>query len=116
MRASNTVSAAGTYKARGPVHWQRAKLVWPWLPAYTWQRCVRRLQEIRPLHFMIGAAGSIFLSWAYQFLPYILVAYTKPLVVLARSSAPSFGKSEKAAVWVLAVDEPRPEILSAPTL
>jgi O-antigen ligase len=60
--------------------------------------------------------GSIFLSWAYQFLPYILVAYTTPLLVLARSSAPSFGKSEKTAAWALAVDKPRPEILPAPTL
>lgn len=36
--------------------WQRAKSVWPWLPAYTWQRCVRRLPEIRPLHLIVGVA------------------------------------------------------------
>jgi hypothetical protein len=28
----------------------------PWLPAYVWQRCVRRLPDIRPLHLVIGVA------------------------------------------------------------
>lgn len=36
--------------------WERAKSIWPWLPAYTWQRCVRRLPDIRPLHLVIGVA------------------------------------------------------------
>jgi hypothetical protein len=36
--------------------WERAKSVWPWLPAYTWQRCVRPLSDIRPLHLVIGVA------------------------------------------------------------
>ena len=30
--------------------------------------------------------GSLFLSWAYLFLPYILVAYTTPLLSIARKS------------------------------
>jgi hypothetical protein len=28
----------------------------PWLPAYVWQRCVRRLPDICPLHLVIGVA------------------------------------------------------------
>lgn len=31
--------------------------------------------------------GSVFLSWAYQFLPYILIAYTTPLLSIAKVSA-----------------------------
>jgi hypothetical protein len=38
------------------VTWEKAKSIWPWLPAYTWQRCVRRLPDIRPLHLVIGVA------------------------------------------------------------
>jgi hypothetical protein len=36
--------------------WERAKSIWPWLPAYAWQRCVRRLSDICPLHLVIGVA------------------------------------------------------------
>ncbi|HEY2645778.1 MAG TPA: hypothetical protein VGI34_02335 [Candidatus Acidoferrales bacterium] len=36
--------------------WEKAKSVWPWMPAYTWQRCVRRLPDIRPYHLVIGVA------------------------------------------------------------
>ena len=28
----------------------------PWLPAYVWQRCVRHLPDIRPVHLVIGVA------------------------------------------------------------
>jgi hypothetical protein len=30
--------------------------VLPWLPAYVWQKCVRRVSDIRPLHLVIGVA------------------------------------------------------------
>jgi hypothetical protein len=39
-----------------PNIWEKVKSISPWLPAYTWQRCVRRLTDIRPLHLMIGVA------------------------------------------------------------
>jgi hypothetical protein len=39
-----------------PGIWQRANAVWPWLPAYAWQRCVRRRPEIHPLHLVLGVA------------------------------------------------------------
>jgi len=42
-------------KSRAAI-WERAKSIWPWLPAYAWQRCVRRLPEIRPFHLVIGVA------------------------------------------------------------
>jgi putative inorganic carbon (HCO3(-)) transporter len=38
--------------------------------------------------------GSLFLSWAYLFLPYILVAYTTPLLSIARKSLAQGKKSE----------------------
>ena len=36
--------------------WEKAKFVRPWIWAYTWQRCFRRLPDIRPLHLVIGVA------------------------------------------------------------
>jgi hypothetical protein len=36
--------------------WEKTKSNLPWLPAYVWQRCVRRLPDIRPLHLVIGVA------------------------------------------------------------
>lgn len=50
------MSARGFSKEPRPTPWQRARSIWPWLPVYTWQRCARRLPEIRPLHLMIGVA------------------------------------------------------------
>jgi putative inorganic carbon (hco3(-)) transporter len=38
--------------------------------------------------------GSLFLSWAYLFLPYIMVAYTTPLLSIARKSAAEGRKSK----------------------
>lgn len=40
--------------------------------------------------------GSIFLSWGYLFLPYILVAYTTPLLSIARKSFAQGRKIESA--------------------
>jgi O-antigen ligase len=40
--------------------------------------------------------GSIFLSWAYQFLPYILVAYTTPLFSIVKESAARSKQTEPA--------------------
>ena len=36
--------------------WERFRPIFPWLPSYMWQRCVRRLPDIRPLHLVIGVA------------------------------------------------------------
>jgi len=36
--------------------WQKIRATLPWLPAYLWQRCVRHLPDIRPLHLVIGVA------------------------------------------------------------
>jgi hypothetical protein len=36
--------------------WERIRFILPWLPAYVWQRCVRHLPDIRPLHIVIGLA------------------------------------------------------------
>jgi hypothetical protein len=43
----------------------------------------------RALHVSLAGYvfGSLFLSWAYLFLPYILVAYTTALFSIARKSA-----------------------------
>jgi hypothetical protein len=35
---------------------EKTKSILPWLPAYLWQRCVRHLPDIRPLHLVIGLA------------------------------------------------------------
>ena len=35
---------------------QKIRTVVPWLPGYLWQRCVRRLPDIRPLHLVIAVA------------------------------------------------------------
>jgi len=35
---------------------EKIRTIVPWLPAYIWQRCVRRLPDIRPLHLVIGLA------------------------------------------------------------
>lgn len=40
--------------------------------------------------------GSIFLSWAYQFLPYILVAYTTPLFSIVKETAARSRQTELA--------------------
>lgn len=52
----NTASSSGTAET-WPAPWQRAKSIWPWLPAYTWQRLARRLPDLRPLHLIIGVAN-----------------------------------------------------------
>jgi len=36
--------------------WEKIRATLPWLPAYVWQRCVRHLPDIRPLHLVIGVA------------------------------------------------------------
>ena len=36
--------------------WEKIRTILPWLPAYMWQRCVRRLPDMRPLHLVIGLA------------------------------------------------------------
>ncbi len=56
IRNLHTVSLRRAKKTSRSATWERAKSVWPWLLAYTWQRCVRRLPDIRPLHLMIGLA------------------------------------------------------------
>jgi putative inorganic carbon (hco3(-)) transporter len=61
--------------------------------------------------------GSAFLSWGYVFLPYILVAYTTPLVSIARKSvAQSLKESARQAIndADLQTQTPQPEILFAP--
>jgi hypothetical protein len=35
---------------------EKVRATLPWLPAYVWQRCVRHLPDIRPLHLVIGLA------------------------------------------------------------
>ena len=35
---------------------QKIRSVLPWLPAYAWQRCVRRQADVRPVHLVIGLA------------------------------------------------------------
>src|ERR1700682_4675980 len=35
---------------------EKIRTIVPWLPAYVWQRCVRRLPDIRPLHLIVGLA------------------------------------------------------------
>jgi hypothetical protein len=35
---------------------QKFMAILPWLPAYAWQRCVRRRRDIRPVHLVIGLA------------------------------------------------------------
>jgi hypothetical protein len=35
---------------------QKIGSILPWLPSYVWQRCVRRLPDVRPLHLIIGLA------------------------------------------------------------
>jgi hypothetical protein len=35
---------------------EKIRATLPWLPAYFWQRCVRRQTDIRPLHLVIGVA------------------------------------------------------------
>jgi hypothetical protein len=41
---------------RRSVSWEKIRATLPWLPGYMWQRCVRNLPEIRPLHLVIGLA------------------------------------------------------------
>jgi hypothetical protein len=36
--------------------WQKTRYVLRWLPAYVWQRGVRHLPDIRPVHLVIGVA------------------------------------------------------------
>ena len=36
--------------------WEKIRIVVPWLPNYLWQRCVRRVPDIRPLHLVMGVA------------------------------------------------------------
>ena len=36
--------------------WEKARSILHWLPTYAWQRCVRHLTDIRPLHLVIGVA------------------------------------------------------------
>jgi hypothetical protein len=38
------------------IAWEKIRNTVPWLPAYVWQRCVRHLPDIRPLHLLIGLA------------------------------------------------------------
>jgi len=38
------------------VAWEKIRNTVPWLPAYVFQRCVRHLPDIRPLHLLIGLA------------------------------------------------------------
>jgi hypothetical protein len=39
------------------VSWEKVRSTLPWLPAYIWQRCVRRLPNVRPIHLIIGVAN-----------------------------------------------------------
>jgi hypothetical protein len=36
--------------------WEKVRSTLPWLPEYMWQRCVRRLPDIWPVHLIIGVA------------------------------------------------------------
>jgi hypothetical protein len=36
--------------------WERARSILPWLPIYVWQRSVRHLTDIRPVHLIMGLA------------------------------------------------------------
>jgi hypothetical protein len=36
--------------------WRKTRTTLPWVPAWLWQRSVRRLAEARPLHLLIGVA------------------------------------------------------------
>src|ERR1700720_1382049 len=36
--------------------WRKFGAIMPWLPAYAWQRCVRRSTNIRPVHLVLGVA------------------------------------------------------------
>lgn len=36
--------------------WEKFKATLPWLPSYFWQRCLRHLPDVRPLHLVIGVA------------------------------------------------------------
>jgi hypothetical protein len=35
---------------------EKIRAILPWLPSYVWQRCVRHLPDIRPVHLVIGVA------------------------------------------------------------
>jgi hypothetical protein len=37
--------------------WEKVRSTLSWLPAYTWQRCVRRAPEVGPVHLIIGVAN-----------------------------------------------------------
>jgi hypothetical protein len=39
-----------------PAFWEKIGTALPWLPSYFWQRCIRRLPNVRPLHLLIGIA------------------------------------------------------------
>ncbi|MGB2663723.1 MAG: hypothetical protein WAK48_06960 [Candidatus Acidiferrum sp.] len=39
-----------------PSSWQEIKTVLPWLPEYVWQRVLRHMPEVRPIHLIIGVA------------------------------------------------------------
>ncbi len=41
---------------RQPASWEKIRATLPWLPSYLWQRCVRHLPDVRPLHLVIGLA------------------------------------------------------------
>src|SRR5580704_6269433 len=36
--------------------WEKIKCVLPWVPAYLWQCCARRMPEVRPWHLIVGLA------------------------------------------------------------
>jgi hypothetical protein len=39
-----------------PSSWQEIKTVLPWLPEYVWQRVLRHMPEVPPIHLIIGVA------------------------------------------------------------
>ena len=37
-------------------YWEKVRSTLPWLPAFVWQRCVRRTADVRPVHLIIAVA------------------------------------------------------------
>ena len=43
-------------KATGPGSFEKMRCILPWLPNYLWQRCIRRIPDVRPIHLIIALA------------------------------------------------------------
>jgi hypothetical protein len=42
--------------------WEKVRSTLPWLPAFVWQRCIRRQPDVFPMHLIIGVANHFELS------------------------------------------------------